>query len=58
MLDPIWSWVVGAADPANLVLVGVVWWRLDRRMRDLRDDLRRHRAASERPQSVPEKNEG
>lgn len=29
-------WFVAQADPANLVLVAVVWWRLDRRLREVR----------------------
>lgn len=30
------NWAVSNSDPANLMLLGVVWWRLDRRLRSLR----------------------
>ena len=33
--------VVRQADPATMLLVALVWWRLDRRLSRLRDELRR-----------------
>lgn len=31
------EWFVTKSDPANLVLVTVIYWRLDRRLREIRD---------------------
>jgi hypothetical protein len=35
MLDPVISWAIANSDPANLALLSIVWWRLDRRLRRL-----------------------
>lgn len=43
MTEPI-GLLVQNSDPANLGLLAVVWWRLDRRMRKLRSDLSSERS--------------
>lgn len=31
------DWAISNSDPANLVLLGVIWYRLDRRIKEVRD---------------------
>lgn len=38
--------LVQNSDPANLGLLAVVWWRLDRRLKTLRTDLAQNRSES------------
>lgn len=38
--------LVSNSDPANLALLGVVWWRLDRRLKTLRSDISTERSES------------
>lgn len=39
MTEPILELAIARSDPANLVALGVVWWRLDRRLRQLRSEV-------------------
>lgn len=33
------EFLLSRSDPANLALLAVVWWRLDRRLRSLRQEI-------------------